>query len=1012
MAQSEARSQIMVLVFTDIVDSVAMKKRLGDAAYFRLLEWHNGLFDEALARVEGAQVIKMTGDGFLARFPSASAAAQVALIFQALMADQPKGQESVVVRTGIHVGEAMEVAGHRGQPDVIGFAVDTAARIMSLAMPGQILLTRTAFDDARQYIRTAAQTSVGSTGESVDTRWLAHGAYLIKGTDEPMEVYEVGTIGKAPLRAPPDSEKAKRAVRADEAELLGWRPAPRTKVPGRPAWMIEKKLGEGGFGEVWLITHEKTREQHVLKFCFDAERLRFLRRELTIFRVLRESLGDRPDIVRIHDVRLEQPPYYLESAYSEIGNLLDWAASRGGLDKVPTDERIDVIARTADAVGAAHGVGVLHKDLKPANILLSKTEAGVRPQLADFGIGLLSDAAIKGGKQITMAGFTMGANSASASSSTGTPMYMAPEVLAGQPFTTQADVYALGVMLYQMTVGDLRRPLGQGWEREAPDPELRDDIRRAVSADLRERFTSAVGMAKSLRDRPRRRAARIKRRLIRTAVVAVVGGAVILGGSSLVLGLYRTVHLERERTLLAEEKSAREKTSKEEAINREREAMARERESKHLADLLHLILEAPDPRSGRARVASSTVILDAAAEAIIADDFKSYPAQDFKAGLLVVRAYLGLSAPYDAKDLASRLIDHAERHTPGTIEHADALHLYAMFHRALFNEAVACQRFEQAEAICEKLGDEIRLAESRYERGVAVRAMNDFVTAEKLFLESIAIRERFPDNKDVQVELARTYNSLARLHQENAAYAKAVEWASKSLEKRKQHLAKGHRDIARAKTTLGQLFRDTGQTDKAWALLTEARDEHKESLGDDSPEYGGALIDLALAKLARNEDALDEAETGLQIRRAEHLRNGSPPLSTSLAEATIVHALARLADPDTTPQESSSIANELRAPLETYTTRYAKRMNDWRIAFAREALGRALLRAGKPEEAQPHIYAAADAWTTSQRSPLRARAALTLALEHTRTAAVHADESQHKGWTEALERANNELRTH
>src|SRR5207247_1954788 len=126
---------------------------------------------------------------------------------------------AVRTRIGIHLGEVgrMEMA---GREDVVGLAADLAARIMSLALPSQVLMTRSASDDARQFIAREA-----SGDESSTLQWRAWGDYLFKGAEEPMEVFEAGFPRISPLTAPPSSDKAKRIVPNEVEELLGWRPA-------------------------------------------------------------------------------------------------------------------------------------------------------------------------------------------------------------------------------------------------------------------------------------------------------------------------------------------------------------------------------------------------------------------------------------------------------------------------------------------------------------------------------------------------------------------------------------------------------------------------------------------------------------------------------------------------------------------------------------------------------------------------------------------------------------------
>src|SRR5439155_6617798 len=138
-----------VLLFTDLVDSTGLKNRIGTAAYVPLLERHNALFEQSCAGVAGAEVLKHTGDGFIAAFTTASDAVRAALRFQQAMRIEP-WPHPFLTRIGIHIGEVALVK-IDGRPDVVGVAADLAGRLMSLAAGGQILLTRSAFNDARQF---------------------------------------------------------------------------------------------------------------------------------------------------------------------------------------------------------------------------------------------------------------------------------------------------------------------------------------------------------------------------------------------------------------------------------------------------------------------------------------------------------------------------------------------------------------------------------------------------------------------------------------------------------------------------------------------------------------------------------------------------------------------------------------------------------------------------------------------------------------------------------------------
>jgi len=490
------RSELLTLVFSDLVGSTALKRERGDQAAGVLIARHRDLITSLTAGT-GARIIDWAGDGCFLTFDAPSSAVSFGLSLQEA---HSRDSELPQVRVGIHLGEVTVVG-----TKVEGLAVDLAARVCSLAAPGQVLVSRSAFDSARQRLRADA------SGQPI--AWRAHGPYLLKGTDDPVEICEAGREGISPLAAPPDSEKARRNVSEAQEDTLGWRPAVGLHIPGRPNWVLEQPLGEGGFGEVWLAAHEKTRARRVFKFCFEPERIRGLRREVVLFRLLRETLGARPDIAQILDWQFDSAPFFIESEYTEGGDLKAWAEGKGGLAEIPLETRLELVAQAAEALGAAHSVGVLHKDIKPGNILITAAVPG-RPQacLTDFGIGLITNRDALAGKNITSAGLTetLSSSSSTSGSDTGTRMYMAPELIEGKAASTLSDIYALGVVLYQVVSGDFSRSLAPGWERDVTDELLREDIAACVDGDPARRLASASELAKHLRSLAERRAAREK----------------------------------------------------------------------------------------------------------------------------------------------------------------------------------------------------------------------------------------------------------------------------------------------------------------------------------------------------------------------------------------------------------------------------------------------------------------------------------------------------------------------
>ncbi len=351
-----------------------------------------------------------------------------------------------------------------------------------------------------------------------------------------------------------------KTVAAATGPELGFKPG--DLVPAREQWQLHRPLERSGASEVWIAKNPKTREQRVFKFASDGVRLKGLKREITISRFLRESLGERPEFVRILEWNFETAPYFLESEYAGA-NLSEWAEGQGGLYTIPFAVRLQLLVDIARAVAAAHSIGVLHKDLKPANILIvpATTGPGWQIKIADFGSASLFDPSRLQALGITNLGFAQ-TTSPETGPLTGTLMYLAPEVLSGQSPSASADVYALGVLLYQLAAGDFRKPLAPGWEAQIEDPLLREDIADAACGDPAKRLSNATELAERLFSLEQRRTKRdeletaklraeiAERKLAETRVRTpwiVFAVVVLAAGLAVSLTLYRGAARERDR---------------------------------------------------------------------------------------------------------------------------------------------------------------------------------------------------------------------------------------------------------------------------------------------------------------------------------------------------------------------------------------------------------------------------------------------------------------------------------
>ena len=232
-------------------------------------------------------------------------------------------------------------------------------------------------------------------------------------------------------------------------------------------------------------------------------------------------------------------------------------------------------------MAAAHDIGVLHKDLKPANLLVDRASdsgsnssiAGWQIKVADFGSGALAEPERLRALGITNLGFTQ--TTTPDSILTGTLTYLAPEVLAGHSATISADVYALGVILYQLIAGDFRKPLSPGWESDIDDPLLRDDIAEAACGDPERRLKSAAEFADRLENLDSRRIERNKIMLAEQRALAAEKKLsesrarrpwIVLAIAALVLGLGASFVLYRKA--VRERDNANRQTAIAGAVNR------------------------------------------------------------------------------------------------------------------------------------------------------------------------------------------------------------------------------------------------------------------------------------------------------------------------------------------------------------------------------------------------------------------------------------------------------------
>ncbi|MEW5905628.1 MAG: serine/threonine-protein kinase, partial [Elusimicrobiota bacterium] len=269
-------------------------------------------------------------------------------------------------------------------------------------------------------------------------------------------------------------------------------------TPTLGRYEIKKELGKGAMGIVYLGVDPKINRSVAIKTMRFEEGLDEKAMKELKDRFFREAQAagnlTHPNIVKIYDAGEEQDIAYIAMELLKGDDLKKWASKDNLL---PVEKVLEYIAHAADALAYAHKSGIVHRDIKPANIMLLE-DGTIR--VADFGIARITESSK------TATGTVLG-----------TPYYMSPEQIAGKKVDGRADLFSLGVTLYEMLTGE--RPwkggesigtlLFQITSDPYPDPiavrpDLPSDIVAVIDKALKkkpeERFQTGAEMAQALRD--------------------------------------------------------------------------------------------------------------------------------------------------------------------------------------------------------------------------------------------------------------------------------------------------------------------------------------------------------------------------------------------------------------------------------------------------------------------------------------------------------------------------------
>jgi serine/threonine protein kinase/tetratricopeptide (TPR) repeat protein len=745
------------------------------------------------------------------------------------------------------------------------------------------------------------------------------------------------------------------------------------------AYRILRELGHGGMGTVHLAARADDQYQKrvaikVIRGLDSAEVVRHFRRERQIVAGL-----DHPNIARLFDGGSTDDglPYFVME-YVE-GQPIDRFCDERRLS---VEERLKLFQGVCAAVQYAHRNLVVHRDIKPHNILV--TADGV-PKLMDFGIAKLLNPEIAG-EAVTGTDVAM------------TPEYASPEQARGGPITTAADVYSLGVVLYELLTGqrpykltthntleilkavceeEPERPstaVGRTGERTLANwttqertaesvsrtregtPErlkrrLRGDLDNIVLMALRKEPQRRYGSVEALSEDIRRylegrpvtarkatasyRALKFVRRNHAAVMVAAVLTAAIVvsvvSGFLAVRRQARVAEAERDRARAAAEKAER--------IN----AFVRD------------MLSSADPRvAGRDVTVAS--LLDAASARVEAE-LGGQP--DVKASVLSTLGTtyegLGLLEPAE-KHLKAALDARIAAYGPEHVEVARGLDALARVaeDRGDLKEAERLDR--QALAMLQRLG-ETEGADAATVKGDLARVLEglgDTTAAEALYREAIALERRLGGSPSAG--LAAILNNLGVLLGQRGDWAGAEPLHREALDIIRAVRGPEHPDVAAAMNTLGAVLESKGDFGGAEALYRESLAMRRKLLGPAHPDTTRSMYALSYLLRAKGDPggAVRLCREVLALR-GPNLPDAHPMVAATLqVEGLSLMDLHRVPEAEPLLRESLDLRRRSLPP------------GHWLIAAAESSLGACLVARGRFGEAEGYLLRGYEGLKTSR----------------------------------------------
>jgi serine/threonine protein kinase/Tfp pilus assembly protein PilF len=743
-------------------------------------------------------------------------------------------------------------------------------------------------------------------------------------------------------------------------------PTPSPAGPVIGPYHLRQLIGHGGMGEVWQAEQKQPVRRRVavklIKAGMDT------REVVARFESERQALAlmDHPAIAKVFDAGStpEGRPYFVMEYVAGIP-ITDYCDKH----RLTTRQRLELFILVCDGVQHAHQKAIIHRDLKPSNILVVEIDGKPLPRIIDFGVAKATAQSLSAATMYTRVGAVIG-----------TLGYMSPEQAesAGEDIDTRTDVYALGVVLYELLVGELpfdvrklavdevRRRLR---EQDAPRPSTKVRTLGAQSATIaHKRGTDPPTLTRQLRGDPDAIALkalekdRARRYATPAELAADIGRSLrdepVLAHSA--SAAYRTrKYIRRHRIGVAVAAAvavllvsvAVAQAFEVRRITRERDRATRERDrADRITTFMTDMFKVSDPSAARGNSITAREILDKASKEIDPGLSKDPELQTQMMDVMGdVYQKLGLYA--QAQSLVTRAVD-IRRRVLGPV-HPDTL-------KSMNNLGVVLTlegHYAEAENLLRETLDVDRRVMG-LEQPDTLRSMKSlavvlyyegrFAEAEKLHRETLEIRRRVlgPEHPDTLSSMS----SLANVVDDQGRHTEAEKLDRETLEIRRRVLGPDHQDTLGSMSDLAVRLNAQGRSAEAEKLWRATLEIQRRVLGPEHPDTLATINNLAV--VLDNEGHHTEAEKlfaeTLEIRRRVLGPEHPDTLRSIDNVAEELMFEGRLAEAEKLIREALSISRRVLRPEHPYTAAFTY------------TLGQIALHEGKRDEALAHLREAVD----------------------------------------------------